>query len=252
MLNPYFNRPQTGYTNEWQLYNSMIIENIQQSGVEIYYIPRKLVKFDQIFGEDTLSRFESYAIVEAYMEDVEAFGGESELISKFGMEIRDTATFMISRDRYTETVVPIVPENRNELVVNRPCEGDLIYLPMSKSLFEIKFVEDEYPHFYQLHKKYVWALRCELTQLNNEKFVTGEPSIDKYFGSNLNRLDHGYILEDNTGVFLCEDGGNLLDEDYQTANPFDEIRGYGDDNAIKKEFMEIMDFSSDNPFSERF
>lgn len=252
MLNPYFNRPQTGYTREWELYESMIIETIQQTGIEVVYIPRSLNKFDQVFGEDVLSSFDSHAVIEAYLEDIEGYGGESEMISKFGLEIRDTATFVISRKRFSETVTPIYPDSRNELVSDRPCEGDLIFFPMSKSLFEIKFVEDEYPHFYQLHKKYVWSLRCELTQLNNEKFSTGHQETDEYFGVNLNRLDNGVSLESETGVVLLEDGGWVVNENYVVSKPYDEIRGYGDDDAIKKEFLEIMDFSEDNPFNERF
>lgn len=251
MLNPYFTRPQSGYTTEWQLYNSMIIECIQQTGIEVVYIPRKLNKFDQIFGEDVLSSFDSHAVIEAYLEDIEGYGGESEMISKFGMEIRDTATFVISRDRFAQTVLPIYPDNRNDAIMDRPCEGDMIYVPLSKSLFEIKFVEDEYPHFYQLHKKYVWALRCELTQLNNEKFNTGNDEIDAFFGENLNRLNKA-ILQETTGVFLTEDGGWFIDEDYAESKPYDEIRGYGDDNAIKTEFLQIMDFQESNPFNERF
>lgn len=230
----------------------MIIECIQQAGVEIVYIPRSLNKFDMVFGEDVLSSFDSHAIIEAYLEDIEGYGGESEMISKFALEIRDTATFVISRDRFRETVTPIFPVSRNELVSDRPNEGDLLYIPLSKSLWEIKFVEDEYPHFYQLHKKYVWSLRCELTQLNNEKFRTGHEEIDEYFGDTLNRLDRGLGLEAESGVLLLEDGGYLIDESYVESKPYDELRGYGDEEAIRKEFLEIIDFSEDNPFNERF
>lgn len=252
MLNPYFNRPQTGYGDEWRLYNSMIIECIQQTGVEVIYIPRSINKMDFVFGEDVLSSFDSHAVVEMYLEDIEGYGGESEMLSKFGMEIRDTATFVVSRDRFHETVSPIFPASRNDMVKDRPCEGDLLYFPLSKSLWEIKFVEDEYPHFYQLHKKYVWSLRCELTQLNNERFQTGHTEVDEYFGETLNRLDRGIGLEDVEGVVLTEDGGYLLDESYVESKPYDEIRGYGDEEAIRKEFLEIIDFTQDNPFNERF
>lgn len=243
-------KPQQGYIQEQNLYEEMLIENIQISGLDFVYIPRTLSdSFDQIFGEDVLSSFDSHAVLEMWLEDFSGFGGESEMLSKFGMEIRDTATFIISRKRYQEVVVPIVPETRNEKLKTRPCEGDLIYAPFSKSLFELKFVEDEAPGFYQLNKKYVWSLRCELVQINNEKFSTGNTEVDDMFGRNLNRLDNSLLQEDGFTI-LCEDGGFITTEEYIISSPYDDMLGYGDDTAIKKEFLEIMDFSEDNPFSE--
>ena len=244
-------RPQQGYTSEHDLYEEMIVENIQISGLDFIYIPRTLSEsYDQIFGEDVLSSFDSHAVLEMYCEDfASGYGGESEMLSKFGMEIRDTATFIISRKRYRDVVVPIVPESRNETLKLRPCEGDLIYAPFSKSLFELKFCEDEAPGFYQLNKKFVWSLRCELVQFNNEKFDTGNTEVDDMFGRNLNRLDNSVILEDGFNI-LCEDGGCFTTEEYVVSKPYDEMFGYGDDSAIKKEFLEIMDFSEDNPFQE--
>lgn len=248
--NRYF-RPQTGRSNEQNLYESMIIESIQWAGLDFMYIPRTINKFDQIFGEDVLSSFESYAPIEMWVQDVEGYGGESEMLSKFGMEIRDTATFMVSRKRFRDAVGPIIPDSRNDALKFRPNEGDLIYAPFSKSLFEIKFVEDEYPGFYQLNKKYIWALRCELVQLNNEKFVTGHSDIDDIFGVNINRINMTIITENGNHI-MGEAGGYVLLEDYTSAKPYDEIRGYGDDDALKKEFLDIMDFSENNPFGEKF
>lgn len=244
--------PQQGYVSEQNLYEGMVIENIQISGNDVMYIPRTLSgNFDQIFGEDILSSFDSYATIEMWLSDFSGYGGESEMLSKFGMEIRDTATFMVSRKRFIQECTPIAPETRNESIKDRPCEGDLIYVPFSKSLFEIKFVEDEYPGFYQLNKKYIWALRCELVQLNNESFNTGLQEVDDMFGTNLDRLDSSILAEDGTYI-LTEDGGRLLTEDYEVSKPYDDLRGYGDNDAIKKEFVDILNFDSKNPFNERF
>lgn len=252
MLNPYLSVHTTGYGPSQDLYESMVIENIQISGQNYYYIPRTLSgNFDQIFGEDVLSSFESYAEVEMYLSDFTGYGGESEMISKFGFEIRDTASFVISRKRYLEEVVPIVPSDRHEKLKWRPCEGDLIYAPFSKSLFEIKFVEDEAPGFYQLNKKYVWSIRCELVQLNNEKFSTGITDIDDMYNINVDRLNTCVLLETGFNV-LCEDGGVMLDEDYQVSVPVDDLLGYGDNSEIKKQFLDIMNFDSSNPFNEKF
>jgi hypothetical protein len=251
-LNPYLSVHTNGYTTGRDLYENMIIENIQISGLDVVYIPRTLSsRFDQIFGEDVLSSFDSHVVIEMYLSDTSGFGGESEMISKFGFEIRDTASFIVSRKRYTEMVIPIVPSDRNDKLKWRPCEGDLIYLPVSKSLFEIKFVEDEAPGFYQLSKKYVWTIRCELVQLNNEKFETGHVEVDNAFNINIDRLNTAILIE-NGFTMLAEDGGVILGEDYEISSPVDDVIGYGDNDAIKKEFMEIMNFSEDNPFGERF
>lgn len=250
--NPFITQHNTKYEPTQNMYENMVIESIQITGNDYYYIPRTLSdKFDQIFGEDVLSSFESYAKIEMYLENISGYGGESEMLSKFGMEIRDTASFIISRKRFTEEVVPIVPETRNEKIKHRPCEGDLIYAPFSQSLFEIKFVEDEYPGFYQLKKKYVWTLRCELVQLNNEKFATGHQEIDEVFGQNINRLS--YIITSENGLtFALETGGNILLEEYVVSEPYNDIIGFGDNDAIKREFTDIMNFDQNNPFNELF
>lgn len=250
--NPYITTHEKSYKPTQNLYENMIIESIQIAGNDYYYIPRELSdKVDQIFGEDVLSSFNSYAKIEMFLENLTGYGGESEMMARFGMEIRDTASFIISRKRFTEIVVPIVPTTRNEKVKWRPCEGDLIYAPFSQSLFEVKFVEDEYPGFYQLKKKYVWALRCETVQLNNEKFNTGIDEIDDFFGQNINRLDNKIGLE-NGFAFVCEDGGNIILDTYTVAEQYNDIIGYGDNDAIKKEFTEIMNFDQNNPFNELF
>lgn len=246
-MNPYFSGHRVGYSSEQNLVEGMIIESIEISGVEVIYIPRSLNKVDQVFGEDVLSSFESYAAIPMYLSDFNGYGGQSEMLSKFGMQIQDTASFLVSRKRYKEIVVPILPNSRNEKVVWRPNEGDLIFVPNTKSLFEIMFVEDEEPTEYQLNKKYVWTLRCELFRANNDKISTGNTDIDEMFGPNMNRLDMSILSE--TGFhLLTETGGYVLLEDYVVSEPYDDSRGYGDNEVIKKEFLEIMDFDQNNPF----
>lgn len=250
--NTYFTSHNQGNAAENDLYEGMVIESIQMTGQDYYYIPRELSdRFDQLFGEDVLSSFNNHAVIEMWLENFTGYGGESEMLSKFGLETRDTASFIVSRKRFAEVVVPIMPVGRNDNVKWRPCEGDLIYVPFSQSLFEIKFVEDEYPGFYQLRKKYVWSLRCELVQLNNDKFNTGIPEVDDTFGRNINRLNNTIQLEDGFAL-LWEDGGSVIDDEYEVSIPYDDLLGYGENAAIKKEFMDIMDFSSSDPFNERF
>jgi len=246
--NPYF-IAQTGVSAEQNVVEQMTIESIQISGLDLVYIPRTINKLDRIFGEDVLSSFDSYATIEMYILDFQGPGGQSEILSKFGMEIRDTMSFIVSRKRYKEVVVPIVPPTRDAKVAWRPNEGDLIYLPFSKSLFQIVFVEDEEPGYYQLSKKFVWTLRAELIQFNNEKFDTGHAEVDAYYMANLNRLDMGILLEDGSGVFELETGGYALLEDYSVSKEYDDMRGFGDNEAIKAEFVRIMNFDEADPFA---
>jgi len=246
--NPYF-VAQTGVPPEQNVVEQMTIESIQISGLDLVYIPRTINKLDRIFGEDVLSSFDSYATIEMYILDFQGPGGQSEILSKFGMEIRDTMSFIVSRKRYKEVVVPIVPESRDPKVAWRPNEGDLIYLPYSKSLFQIAFVEDEEPGYYQLSKKYVWTLRAELIQFNNEKFDTGHEDVDAYYMANLNRLDMCVQLEDGSGTIELETGGYTLLEDYSVSKEYDDMRGFGDNAAIKAEFIKIMNFDEADPFA---
>jgi hypothetical protein len=249
-VNSYFHSTENGYASEQDLVERMNIEAIQISGQNYIYIPRTINKLDKIFGEDVLSSFDSYAEIEMYLLDFQGTGGQSEILSKFGMEIQDTASFIVARKRFTEVVVPIVPATRDPKVAWRPNEGDLIYAKHSKSLFVIMFVEDEEPGYYQLNKKYVWTLRTELVQLNNEKFETGYEEVDAYFGTNLNRLDMAFALENGSGNIVLEGpGGYVLLEDYVVSKEYDDARGYGDNDAIKQEFVKIMNFDSKNPFA---
>lgn len=248
-ISPYFTGSSKGHVSEQSLVESLQIESIKICGQDVIYIPRSLNKFDRIFGEDVLSSFDSYAEIEMWTQDFSGFSGASEILSKFGMEIQNTASFIVARKRFVETVSPIYPDSRNIALRNRPCEGDLIYMPNTRSMFEIKFVEDEEPGFYQLNKKYVWTLRCESVNLNNEKFQTGHVEIDTYFGPSMNRLNMAIITESGDRL-LTESGGIIMSEDYSVDPEYDDLRSFGDNTEIKKEFLDIMNFDEKNPFME--
>ncbi|UTS52173.1 head completion, neck hetero-dimeric protein [Synechococcus phage BUCT-ZZ01] len=251
-VNPYFQQSKGGFV-EAPMYENLIVEAIQINGNLFYYIPRQLNNFDAIYGEDVLSSFNSAVPIEMYLENVNGYEGESEMISKFGLEIRDSATLVLARKRWNESIKPLLEADPNstktDLQKARPTEGDLIFFPITKSLFEIKFVEDDEP-FYQLEKKFIWKLRVELFQYNNETIATGESSIDDVFNIfNRNRLDFAFVLENSSGVMLAEDGGTVLQEAAITDT---DIADYGNNNPIQSEFNDIFDFSDDNPFSEKF
>ena len=160
-------------TAEQQLYENIVIESLKMYGQDVYYLPRDIVNEDRVFGDDVPSRFNSSYKVEMYIENTEGFDGEGDLFTKFGVEIRDQATFVVARRRWTATV------NRfdNNINSTRPREGDLVYLPLSNSMFQIMAVEHEQP-FYQLSNLATYKLRCELFEYNDEDFDTGTDIID--------------------------------------------------------------------------
>jgi len=159
--------------SEQNLYEDLIIESLQIYGQDVYYIPRTLVNRDNILNEDPASRFDDAYLLEMYIENTEGFEGAGDLYSKFGLEIRDDATFIVSRRRW-ETRVGIFDDN---VIDPRPQEGDLIFLPMTNSFFEISYVEDDNP-FYQLSNLPVYRMQCSLFEYNDEDFDTGLEDID--------------------------------------------------------------------------
>jgi len=159
--------------SEQNLYEDIIIESLKIYGQDVYYLPRDLVGEDKIFGHDVPSRFNSSHKIEMYIENAEGFEGEGDLFTKFGVEIRDEATFVVSRRRWEQTV----KRYDNEIEGDRPREGDLIYLPLSNSLFQISHVEHEQP-FYQLSNLPTYKLRATLFEYNDEDLDTGVAVID--------------------------------------------------------------------------
>lgn len=159
--------------SEQELFENIVIESLKMYGSDVYYIPRDLVNEDAVFKDDVSSSFNSSYKVEMYIENTDGFDGEGDLFTKFGVEIRDQATFVVARRRWNDTV----SKYDNDINSLRPREGDLVYLPMSKSMFQIMQVEHEQP-FYQLRDLPTYKLRCELFEYNSEEFDTGVDAID--------------------------------------------------------------------------
>ena len=200
--NTYFSQ---GTTGEQDLTQSLVNEQIKMFGKDVYYIPRTLVKQDTVFGEDTMSKFEGEYLIEAFIEDNSGFRGDGDMFSKFGVQIADQATFVISRTRFTEAV----DDNATLIVEGRPNEGDLVYFPMANKIFEIQFVEYEVP-FFTLGKIYTWGLRCELFQYSDEDIDTGITEVDAIEVNYANAISVN-VAEGGSGDFVAEEivtGGN--------------------------------------------
>ena len=156
-LNPFFLQ---GTSSEQQLVQDLINEQLRTFGVEVTYIPRKFVNVKSIIQEVQASKFDDNFSIEAYVNNYDGYGGTGDVLTKFGMSLRDEVTLTISKERFEDFIAPFMSAD-DYLLSSRPREGDLIFFPLGQRLFEVKFVEHENP-FYQLGKNYVYELKCEL------------------------------------------------------------------------------------------
>ena len=262
-----------GTNTEQTLYEDLIIEQLKVFGHDVYYLPRTLVKEDTLFGEDVLSKFDDAYGIEMFMEQVEGYGGEKELVAKFGLEIRDEATFVVSRRRW----ISLIGADSNLIVSTRPNEGDLIYFPRLQKLFEINFVDHDDP-FYQVDNLPVFKLYCSTFEYSSEQLDTGITAIDTIEDeSSLDVLFYQITLEQaadynenmalEDGDLLLEetDADNILSETDSAGNSL--ITEYGDyiisesyvidtiDEQATNIFIEtqadsILNFTEGNPFGE--
>jgi hypothetical protein len=203
--------------SEQNLYEDLIVESLKIYGQDCYYLPRNMVSRDMILNEAIESKFDDAYMVEMYLENVDGFEGDGALMTKFGLEIRDQATFVVAKRTWDK----LVGVWNNGIISSRPAEGDLIYLPLSKSFMEIKFVDHQSP-FYQLSKFPVYKLRCELFEYSNEEVKTGIDELDKlerqfsteYFFEINGTGPLFTVGEDVKQVLVPASGGNPAQEIY--------------------------------------
>ena len=265
-----------GTFGEQNLYEDLIIEQLKVFGHDVYYMPRTLIKEDKLFGEDVVSQFNDAYMIEMYMEEVEGYGGDKELISKFGLEIRDEVNFVVSRRRWENTV----SDDPNIIVSSRPNEGDLIYFPRIQKIFQIDFVDHDDP-FFQVDNLPVYKLSCSTFEYSHEALDTGvtaidaietEASLDALFyqvtleqPGTLNEFmgleneigyvdletatDSGYLVSETdtyNGNLLMETGDYIVSEEYV----IDTIDAEAKNEFIETEADLILDFTEKNPFGE--
>ena len=274
--NVYFD---TGTKPEQHLYEDLMIEQLRIYGQDVYYIPRTLVKEDELLGEDVLSKFGDAYLIEMYFENAEGYEGEKEIMTKFGLEMRDEATFVVAKRRFEQ----LVSGDSNMIVKTRPNEGDLVYFPKVNKMFEISFVDHDDP-FYQVHNVPAFKLKCKTFEYGGEDIDTGITEIDAIETANsldmltfqitmeqssTTTFNEGIELEDGTGNLELETqtGGtdNVIGEDetggdnvvletgdyiIQEAYVTDTI----DENAMNDFFDRqddnIIDFTESNPFGD--
>jgi hypothetical protein len=301
---------------EQSLYADLVSEAIHHRGHSVYYLDRTLVAEDNVLGEDALSKFNKQASIEMYMEDSgSGFGGQRELMSQFGLQNLSEATFVVSKTKFQEKTKQIQIQTATDLsssgsiqlesgtvttssseifyIANetdatdsdRPLEGDAIYHPTLKKLFEINFVDHDNP-FHQLDSNPVYKMRCRLFDYGSEELSTGITEIDAIaddlsiasseyqitlenatiIGESLTldifayTLDADYVTLDTTIIttdpvsygesILLETSGDeyIISEDYH-------IGDYVNDKTAQNELFDVlddavMDFSESNPFGD--
>jgi hypothetical protein len=164
-----------GTKNEQYFHEDLVVESLHIYGNNFFYIPRTLIAKDEILGEDRLSKFKKAYQIEMYLENVDGFDGQGAFIQKFGLMMEQTATLVVARRRWQQ----LIGRFGDTIIPTRPCEGDLIYFPLTDGLFEIKFVTHQDP-FYQIGKLFVYKLQVELFQYASEKLETGVAEIDAF------------------------------------------------------------------------
>lgn len=179
-LNPFFLQ---GSSSEQRLVQDLINEQLRMYGVEVVYIPRKFVNKKTIIEEVQTSRFDDNFAIEAYVNTYDGYSGAGDILTKFGMSLRDELLITISKERFEDFIAPFLGAlddgtGEGEVILStRPEEGDLVYFPLGQRIFEVKFVEHESP-FYQLGKNYVYELKCELFEYQDEVIDTSIEEID--------------------------------------------------------------------------
>jgi len=248
--NVYFD---TGTTSEQRLYEDLIIEQLKIYGQDVYYLPRKIANKDTIFGEDPASSFDDSYIIEMYVDNVDGYMGEQEIIKKFGLELRDDIVFTLSKLRW-ETLI----KSNSDLTADRPQEGDLVYFPTTNAFFEIQFVEHEQP-FYQQSALPVYKLSCTRFEYSSERLDTGISTIDSVETSlSTDTMQFQFSLENETGSFVLESSigaiDYLINEDFtmadQATNDQGQIFETEAGTTTSSTADDILDFSERNPFGE--
>lgn len=237
--NPFF----SNYTffNEQQLIDDLVIESIQVFGIDTFYLTRSLESVDEILNEDDLSIFNAAYQFEVYVKSVDGFQGEGDFLSKFGLQIRDQATFSVAIRTFERYVTRIDPSKI------RPNEGDLIYMPMNQKFFKIMHVEHE-SVFYQTGALQVYDLKCELFEYSNERIETGIPEIDSHYDQikteAVSNLD-GLLTKDPIAknIFFEEESDDIID--FTEMDPFTEIISNPTNYAVTSDSTTVTSDTTD-------
>ena len=225
-------------SKEQSLIEDLVIESIRIYGIDNYYIPRKILDLSNTFREQEYTEFLGSVLMEMYIKNVDGFDGDDEFLSSFGVEVREQITFSLARRVFEQEASYVLQRDR-------PYEGDLIWFPFTKALYQIKYVNVK-PVFYQMGSLQFYDITCELFEYTNEIFNTGIDVIDSTYNALNTTMNAFFFLSEDGTNILDETGSALLFEEYDIQNL--------DLNAQNSMFQmagnEFIDYSEVDPFSE--
>jgi len=227
--NPYFKHQ--GYKNTQNLIEDLAEESIKLNGIDAVYIVKTTDKVDQLFGDNQHGKLKHSFLIEMYLENAKQFEGERDIVNKFGMEVKDNVTLIVSKKRFREESFKLPQLGGRLYPMDRPIEGDLIYLPLaptSDNFYEIKFVENDHT-MYQQGDYYTFRIDCELFKYSMENIQTGFSKIDDIRNELVKEVD--------------VNGDGIID--YIIDN-----KKINDNDVIQSEGNDIIDFTVIDPFSE--
>jgi hypothetical protein len=262
--NRHFNQ-YTPVKQEQNLVEDLVIESIKIYGVDGYYLPKTHVNLDKIYGEDASLLFDDALELELYIKSFDGFAGQQDFLSKFGLQIDESITFVVAQKRFTQSLKPsfiteygynfknedgdylLDEQSYDYASILRPREGDLIWIPMLNYMYEIKFTEN-IENFFQLGKLYTYEMRCDRYEYSSEKINTGVADIDGIEDQySLSSDNIEKLLDEESNIFALEDGTRLVAEG-DTVTPF-EVSADNEEIGQKIIDGDILDFSEQNPFA---
>jgi hypothetical protein len=225
--------------NEQNLLHDLTIEAIRQKGYDLYYVVRTSENKDEVYREEQYATFEDNYQIEMYIKSIDGFGGDGSFLSKFGLEIRDQVQFSVAQRVFANTIT-----SSNSSIL-RPREGDIVYAPMLKRIFEIKNVDNR-AEFYPLGTLPVFGMTCEVFEYSNEIFKTGIEDLDSLNTTRSTAEESYYILNENDSPLTNEANVELIMNEFN----FEDNDSASRNKVIDDRADGIIDFTEDNPFGE--
>lgn len=223
---------------EQLLIENLVIESIKIYGQDMYYLPRTLNNYDNVYGADDQSSYDNAYPIEMYIKSIDGFSGDGDFMSKFGIEIRDQVVFSMAQRIFAEEVGTFTSQVR-------PNEGDLIYFPLNQKCFIIRYV-NKFEMFYQLGALQTWEVTAELFEYSGEAMNTGIPEIDilqKQYS--LNQYD--WVIQTQDADFITDEDGNIIVLEGSSTS---DLLFNAENDKIQQESDQFVDFSAVDPFSE--
>lgn len=236
--NFYFNN--FNNSQEQVLIENLVMESIKMYGHDVFYCPRTLVAKDDIYSEDALSSYNTNFQIDMYIRSYDSYEGDSQFLSKFNLEIRDQVTFTVSVRNFNDEVGQYV-------ALERPQEGDLVYLPMADRLMIIKYV-NKTPIFYQMGSIQMYDVVCEMFEYSSEVLNTGVEAIDKIEQQNSIAMETYGLTTANGFVITTQDGFQIIQSGYDFQTQAGD--SFEDNTEIELEGDSILDWTQIDPFSE--